>query len=111
LSKATTILKLHAKQTLKGLQHSWLKQSDSDRRIGKTRPGKSPIISDEQIKAIIEWITGHFERRALPLQEIAKAHGIKACDNTILAAFRRKGYHYHIPDCKPFLSKITKRKR
>jgi len=60
---------------------------------------------------MIEWITGHFDRRALPLQDIAKAHGIQACDDTILAAFARHGYHYHIPDCKPFLSKTAKMKR
>lgn len=63
------------------------------------------------MEQIIEWMTGHFDRRALPLQEIAKAHGIQACDNTLLAAFARHGYHYHVPDCKPFLSKATKLKR
>ena len=45
------------------------------------------------------------------LQKIAKAHGIIACNNTILATFARHGYHYHTPDCKPFLSKVTKLKR
>jgi transposase len=82
-----------------------------DRRTGSQRPGRPPIISDEQVRSMIEWITGHFDRRALPLQEIAKAYRIQACDDTILAAFARHGYHYHIPDCKPFLSKIAKRKR
>jgi hypothetical protein len=56
-------------------------------------------------------MTGHFDRRVLPLQEIAKIHGIKASDNTILAAFARHGYHHHIPDCKPFLSQAIKLKR
>lgn len=89
----------------------WLKQRNSDRRTGSKRPGRPSIILDEQVKAIIEWITGHFDRRALPHQGIAKAHGIKACDNTILAVFARHRYHYHIPNCKPFLSKEAKKKR
>jgi hypothetical protein len=56
-------------------------------------------------------MTGYFDRRALPLQEIARAHGIKASNNTILATFARRGYHHYIPDYKPFLSEATKRKR
>jgi transposase len=49
----------------------------SDRRPPK-RKGKPPIISDEKVEEIAKWMTGHFDRRALPLQEIAKIHGIKA---------------------------------
>jgi transposase len=89
----------------------WLKQRPSDRRTGKERTGRPPIISDEKVEEIIKWMTGHFDRRALPLQEIARIHGIKASDNTILAAFARRGYHHHIPNCKPFLSDTAKRKR
>jgi hypothetical protein len=47
----------------------------------------------------------------MPLQEIAWLHGIRASDNTILAALTHHGYHHHIPDCKPFLSEATKLKR
>src|SRR4051812_21249053 len=72
----------------------WLQQQLSDRRIGKTRPGRPPIISNEKVEEMIKWITGHFNRRAMPLQDIAKEHGIKASDKTILAAFARYGYHY-----------------
>jgi len=92
---------------IRSTAQKWL----SDRRTGKTRPGRPPIISDEKVEAIIKWMTGHFDRRALPLQEIARLHGIKASDKTILAAFARHGYHHHIPDCKPFLSDASKRKR
>jgi hypothetical protein len=53
----------------------------------------------------------HYDRRVLSLQEIANAHGIKACDNTIAAVFARFGYHYLIPGSKPFLSKATKLKQ
>jgi len=56
-------------------------------------------------------MTGHFDQRALPLQEITRAHGIKASNNTILAAFACHGYYHYLPDCKPFLSEATKRKR
>ena len=38
---------------------------------------------------MIQWMTGHFDRRAMSLQEIADVHGIKATDKTILAAFAR----------------------
>jgi transposase len=89
----------------------WLHRQPSDRRTGKTRTGRPPIISDEKVEEMIRWMTGHFDRRAMPLQEIAREHGIKASDNTILAAFARRGYHHHLPDCKPFLSEATKRKR
>jgi transposase len=89
----------------------WLKQRPSDRCTGKARYGRPPIISDAKVKEIVEWITGHFDRRAMPLQEIARLHGIKACNDTILAAFARHGYHHHIPDYKPFLSQHAKRKR
>jgi hypothetical protein len=56
-------------------------------------------------------VTGHFDRRALPIQEIAQIHNIKASNNTILAAFARYGYHHHVPDCKSFLSQATQLKR
>jgi transposase len=85
--------------------------SIGDRRTGKERAGRPPIISDEKVEEMIKWITGHIDRRALPLQEIARVHGIKASNNTILAAFTRYGYHYHLPDCKPFLTPATQLKR
>jgi len=48
----------------------------------------------------------------MPLQEIARIHGIqKVTDKTILAAFARHGYHHHVPDCKPFLSEPSRLKR
>jgi transposase len=89
----------------------WVQKRASDRRTGKERPGRRPIISDAKVEEMVQWMTGHFDRRALPLQEIARLHGIKASNNTILAAFARHGYHHHIPDCKPFLSQPTKLKR
>jgi len=69
------------------------------------------MILDEKIKEIIQWMTGHFKRRAMPLQEIIDVHGIKATNRTILAAFARHGYHHHMPDCKPFLSHEHKLQR
>jgi hypothetical protein len=53
-------------------------------------------------------MTGHFDQRALPFQEIARIYGIKASNNIILAAFARHGYHHHVPDYKPFLLKTIK---
>ena len=94
----------------RGTATKWIKQRNSDRRTGK-RTGRLPIISDEKVEEMIKWMTGYYEQRVLSLQDIAKAHGIKACNNTIAAAFARYGYHYHTPDCKPFLSKATKLKR
>lgn len=70
----------------------WLPQTD--RRTGKSRPGRPPIISNQKVEEIINWMTGHFNRRVMPLQEIAQLHGIKACDKTLLAAFARYGYHH-----------------
>ena len=56
-------------------------------------------------------MTGYFNRRAMPLQEIAREHSIEASNKTILAAFARHGYYHHMPDCKPFLSQATQLKR
>jgi hypothetical protein len=56
-------------------------------------------------------MTGHFDQRALPLKEIARLHGIKASNNTLLAAFAHHGHYHYIPDYKPFLSEPMKRKR
>jgi hypothetical protein len=41
--------------------------SIGDRRPGKERPGRPSIISNEKMKEIAEWMTGHFDRRAMPL--------------------------------------------
>jgi transposase len=105
-SEAARRAKVDRTTTLK-----WLYKRPSNRRTGKTRPGRPPIISDVKVEEIIKWIKGHFDRRALPLQEIARIHSIKASNNTILATFARHGYHYYIPNCKPFLSEALKRKR
>jgi transposase len=90
----------------------WLYHRPSNRRtsIGK-RTGRAPIISDEKLKEIIKWITGHFDRRAIPLQKIAEIHDIKATNKTILAAFARHRYHHHMPNCKPFLTHEYKLQR
>ena len=87
----------------------WLNQP-SDRRP-QTRTGRPYIIPDEKVEEIIKWMTGYFDRRAMPFRQIADIFDIKANDNTILRALARFGYHHHIPDCKPFLSEATKRKR
>jgi transposase len=85
----------------------WLKRDD---RISKP-PGSKPKISDEKIEEIIQWFTGYYDRRASTLKEIREQFQLDCCDNTLLAAFARKGYHYHLPDCKPFISKKNKLKR
>lgn len=74
-------------------------------------PGAPPKISKEQVEAIIDWFTGHFDRRQLSLKEIREQFKLDCCDNTLLQAFARHGYHYHVPDCKPFLSKTNRAKR
>jgi hypothetical protein len=65
----------------------WLHKRPSNRRTGKTRTRRPPIILDTPVEEMAKWMTGHFNQRALHLQEIAKIHGIKASNNTILAAF------------------------
>jgi len=98
----------------RGTAKRWVHERNSDwrtRRQTTRKLGRPLTISDEKVIEMIEWITGHFDRRSMPLQEIAHIHGIKACDNTILAAFERHGYHHYMPDCKPFLSESAKKKR
>ena len=75
-------------------------------------PGSSPKISYEKIQEIIKWFTGRYDRRILSLKQIRKEFDLDDCsDRTLLRAFQRHGYHYHIPDCKPFISKANKLKR
>lgn len=80
----------------------------------RTRPksiklGRPRLITDEHVNQMITWITGHYDRRILPLHLIAQeACGIKASYATLVRAFARWGYHYHTPDSKPFLTKAQK---
>ncbi|KAH8757831.1 hypothetical protein F5882DRAFT_417734 [Hyaloscypha sp. PMI_1271] len=99
----------HLAKVPRSTARGWI--STGDRRPGKERPGRPLIISDEKMKEITEWMTGHFDRRAMPLHQIAEVFDIKATDRTLLNAFARHGYHYHIPDCKPFLLDEQRLKR
>ena len=42
----------------------WLSQAD---RRNPKRTGRPYIIPDKKVEEIIEWMTGHFDRRAMPL--------------------------------------------
>ncbi|KAG4427625.1 hypothetical protein IFR05_016890, partial [Cadophora sp. M221] len=68
-------------------------------------------ISDKQIEEIVAWFTGHFDRRQMTLQQIREQFNLECCNRTLLRAFERHGYHYHTPDCKPFISKANRLKR
>jgi transposase len=85
----------------------WLKRPD---RLTKP-PGAQPKISDEKIQEIIQWFTGYYDRRVFTLKEIRQHFDLDCCDNTLLAAFKRHRYHYHLPDYKPFISKKNQLKR
>ena len=74
-------------------------------------PGTLPIISDQKIQEIVKWFTGHFDRRQFTLTQICEHLNLNCSDKTLLRAFERHGYHYHVPDCKLFLSKENKLKR
>jgi transposase len=85
----------------------WLKRPD---RVQKPC-GTKPKISNQKVQEIIDWFTGHYDRRILSLKEIREQFNLDCYDNTLLAVFARLGYHYHVPDCKPFLSKQNRLKR
>jgi transposase len=85
----------------------WLKRPD---RVQKPC-GTQPKIPDQKIQEIIDWFIGHYDRRVSSLKEIREQFKLDCCDNTLLSAFARHGYHYHVPDCKPFISKQNKLKR
>ena len=84
----------------------WLRsQSDRRTRPASSKLGRPQIITDDQINQMILWITGHYNRRILPLQTIAKeVCGITATYHTLVRAWSRAGYHYYLPDSKPYLS-------
>ena len=86
---------------------TFLKKPD---RVRKP-PGAPPKIPEQKIREIIEWFTGHYDRRISSLKKIREQFNLNCCDNTLLAAFVRLGYHYHSPDCKPFISKQNRLKR
>ena len=73
--------------------------------------GSSSILSEEQVQEIIKWFTGCFNRRNLTLRQIREQFRLNCCDKTLLRALARHGYHYHVPDCKPFLSEENRKKR
>jgi transposase len=63
-AEAARILKLP-----RGTAKLWLKKRDSNRRTRSNgaRLGRRPIISDEKVQEMIDWTTGYFNRRVLPL--------------------------------------------
>ncbi len=98
----------HLAKVPRSTARGWI--TTGDRRTGKERPGRPSVISEERMEEIIKWMTGHFDRRAIPLRQITDVFNIKATDRTLSNIFARYGYHHHIPDCKPFLSKEQKLK-
>ena len=86
---------------------SWLKKPD---RIQKP-PGAKPKISSQQVQEIINWFTGHYDRRCYSLKQIREHFHLDCYNNTLLAAFVRYGYYYYVLDYKPFISQKNKLKR
>jgi transposase len=87
----------------------WLKKGP--RRGGKTRVGRPRALGDEKMKEIIEWMDGHHSRRIMSMREIIDHHELMVSERTLTRAFDRHGYHYHPPDCKPYLSDEQKKRR
>jgi len=42
------------------------------KRLAVKPLGRPHIVTDEHIKQMIQWITGHYDRRILPLETITK---------------------------------------
>ncbi|KAH8749253.1 hypothetical protein F5882DRAFT_421541 [Hyaloscypha sp. PMI_1271] len=61
--------------------------------LAKEQPSRPLIISDEKMKEITKWITGYFNRRAMPLRQITEVFDIKATNKTLLNAFARLYYN------------------
>jgi len=98
-----------------GLSKSTALKWASDRRtrpLAQQKLGRPRLVTNEHISQMINWITGHYDRRILPLQTIAKeACSISASYRTLVRAWARWGYHHHTPDSKPFLTKAQKLQR
>ena len=90
----------------------WKHQTERRTRPLSTKLGRQPIVTDDHVNKMILWITGHYNRRILPLQTIAReACSLTASHSALSRAWARWGYHYHTPDSKPFLLKEQKLKR
>lgn len=99
---------------LESIARKWLHQlTDRRTRSLSSKPGRPRVITDEHINQMILWITGHYDRRILPLKTIAKeACGITTVSHrTLVRAWAKWGYHLHTPDTEPFLSQPHKLSR
>ncbi|XMA20299.1 hypothetical protein WAI453_013090 [Rhynchosporium graminicola] len=71
-------------------------QRDAARKLGISRSSVQYFINhaDRLVKP-----PGHYNRRILTLRQIRQQFSLDCSDLTLLRAFQRHGYHYHIPDC------------
>ena len=88
----------------------WLKQI-SERRSGKDRSGRPPLISEDQLEAIDKWFPGYFEHRTSDLQTIINYFELRCSEATLYRALLKLGYHSHIPETKEWLSPKNKAER
>ncbi|RFU33038.1 hypothetical protein B7463_g3297, partial [Scytalidium lignicola] len=72
----------------------WLQKGD---RVQKP-PGRPAKLPDSTVLAIIQWFTGHYDRRILSPKQIKKEFNLNVSRNTILKALAHFGYYYHVPD-------------
>lgn len=87
----------------------WLRPDQGDRR--RRRLGRPSILTDDDIKRVIELFDGSYFHRTQDLRDLAKEAGITCSNTTLWRALRRKGYRRRIPYLSPFLSKAIKARR
>jgi len=110
-SAAATELKIDRTTAWRWLKRFYTNEPErtTRKRLAMKPLGRPCIITNKYIKQMIQWITGHYNRRILPLETIAQeACGIKAKYLILLRAWHCWGYYYYTPDSKPFLSKAQK---
>jgi hypothetical protein len=63
------------------------------------------------MEEIIDWMDGHYSRRTMSMRDIIQALNLHVSESTMTRAFARHGYHFHVPETKPYLSDEQKARR
>ena len=83
----------------------------TSRRLGKNRPGRQKILSDSDIRYLIQTTTKNWDSRSFSWENLAKDCGLQCSWTTVRRAMNQAGYHRCRRCKRPFISKANIEKR